>query len=117
MINEKDRKEVERIKKGYIVREATKIDELKALDKKVKLPAKIFGYVYGSIGSLILGTGMCLAMEIIGNLMPLGIVIGLLGIAMVSTTYTIYKTIQNNRKIKYGAEIVSLSEELLNNTK
>lgn len=115
MINEKEIKQIEKIKKGYETKEVTKLDELKELDKKVKLPAKIFGYVYGTAGSLVLGTGMCLAMKIIGNLMPLGIVIGLLGIAMVSSTYLIYKNILKTRKNRYGAEILSMTDELLNN--
>ena len=115
MINEKDIKQIEKIKKGYETKEVTKLDELKELDKKVKLPAKVFGYVYGATGSLVLGTGMCFAMKIIGNLMPLGIVIGLLGIAMVSSTYLIYKNILKNRKNRYGAEILNISDELLNN--
>lgn len=57
---------------------------------------------------------MCLAMEVIGNLMPLGIVIGLLGIAMVSTAFPIYQKMLNRRKAIYSEEIISKSNELLN---
>ena len=78
------------------------------------MPTKIFGYTYGTIGSLVLGTGMCLAMKVIGNLMPLGIIVGLLGIAMVSTTYSIFKKMLNKRKSKYAEQIISKSNELLN---
>ena len=111
---------IEKIRNSYIdkTEHQTKLDELKALDKQVKLPALIFAYVYGVIGSLILGTGMCLAMKVIfadiSAMMPVGIVIGLIGIALVSTTYSIYNKILKTRKQKYSQEIISKSNELLN---
>lgn len=113
MINEK---EIQKIKNNYTAKskEQPKLDELRNLDKKVKRPSTIFSYIYGVIGALVLGIGMCLAMEVIGNLMPLGIVIGLLGIVMVSTTYPIYHKILNRRKTIYADEIIAKSNELLN---
>lgn len=107
-------KTVERIRASYTAREKTKFDQLKELNKKVALPAKAFSYAFGTVGALVLGTGMCLAMKVIGNLMPLGIVIGLAGIAMVSTTYSIYKAILSSRKKKYAKQVLSLTDELLN---
>ena len=46
-------------------KENTRLDELKRLDASVKLPANIFAYTYGGIGSLVLGAGMSLAMGVI----------------------------------------------------
>lgn len=66
------------------------------------------------IGALVLGTGMCLAMEIIGNLMPLGVAVGIAGIAMVSVNYFIYKAILRSGKKKYADEVIALSNDLLN---
>ena len=106
--------DVERIRASYTEKEITKLDELKQLDKKVKRPAQIFAYVYGSISSLVLGTGMCLAMKIIGNNMALGIGIGLAGIALMLTTYPIFKAILKSRKNKYASKIFELSDSLLN---
>ncbi len=116
MSNDAEKKYVENLKESYTNKsnEPTKLDELKKLDKKVKNPARIFGYTYGSIGALVLGTGMCLAMKVIGNLMPLGIVIGILGIAMVSTTYPLFQRMLSKRKAKYSEEIIAKSNELLN---
>ncbi len=106
--------EINKIRESYIQKEATKVDELKALDKKVKMPALIFAYVFGTIGSLVFGTGMCLAMKIIGDLMMLGIVVGVVGILMVSVNYFIYKNMLSSRKKKYQQKILSLTDELLN---
>ena len=68
-------KTIERIRASYTEKEVTKLDELHRVDKKVKRPVKIFAYVYGSLSSLVLGTGMCLAMKVIGNSMALGVVV------------------------------------------
>ena len=112
-------KTVEKIRASYAQKEMTKFNELKELDKKVKLPAQVFAYVFGSVSSLVLGTGMCLAMKVIGGAlafaMPLGICVGLLGILGVSVNYSIYKNLLTKRKQKYAKKIFVLSDELLNN--
>ena len=109
-----ENKTVERIRGDYLPAERTKLDELKALDRKVKRPAEIFAYTFGVIGSLVLGTGMCLAMKVIGNMMPLGIGVGLVGIALVTVNYFLYKKILKSRKQKYANEILKLTDDLLN---
>lgn len=108
---------VKEIKEGYEPKEKTKYDELIALNRKVELPAYIFAYGFGIIASLILGLGMCLAMQVIGTgipLMVLGIVIGIIGIALVSVNYPIFLAIMKARKKKYAEKVISLSDELLN---
>ena len=107
-------KTIEKIRASYTEKEITKLDELKQLDKKVKRPAKIFAYVYGSLSSLVLGAGMCLAMKVIGNSMALGILIGLVGIALTLSTYPIFKAILKRRKNKYATKIFELTDNLLN---
>ena len=114
-MNKSEKEMVEKIKNNYSRKtELTKLDELKALDRKVKRPPLIFAYIYGIVGALVLGVGMCLAMKVIGDLMPLGIVIGLLGIAMISTTYPIFNKMLSRRKAIYSEEILEISNELLN---
>lgn len=109
---------VKEIVDGYKEKKASKLDELLALDKRVSLPAYIFVYSFGIVASLILGLGMCLAMGVIGTgipLMVLGIVIGLIGIAMVCVNYPIFKAILKSRKQKYASQILALSNEILEN--
>ena len=43
-----------------------------------------------------------------------GIVIGVLGLGMALLTYPMYRETLNLRKKKYGAEILSLSEKIVN---
>ncbi len=106
-------KQIEKIRASYTEKKRGKLDELRALTKRAERPAELFAYIFGSVGSLVLGTGMCLAMKIIGNLMPLGIIVGILGIAMVSFNYSLYKLILNSGKEKYKDEILTLTNEIL----
>lgn len=111
---------LEKIRKEYSEEDTTKLDKLKSLDKKVKTAPMVFAYTFGSIAALILGLGMCLAMKVIGETttwMVVGIVIGVVGIALMSVTAPIYFKMLNSRKTKYADEILKLSNELLNEEK
>ena len=108
---------IKEIKSSYEPKEKTKYDELIKLNKKVELPAYIFAYAFGIVASLILGLGMCLAMQVIGSgvgLMVAGIIIGVIGIILVSVNYPIFLAIMKSRKKKYADKIISISDELLN---
>ncbi|MBQ8444207.1 MAG: dihydropteridine reductase [Clostridia bacterium] len=111
---------VEKIKCRYInlQKEEDKFEQLKKLDSKAKMPARVFGYTFGTLASLVLGTGMSLAMKIIGAsvgaLMPVGIAVGAVGIALMSITYPIYKKLLAKGKKKYGQQIIEKSNEILN---
>lgn len=94
--------------------EQTKLEQLKGLDRKVRRPVEIFAYTFGIVGALVLGAGMCLAMEVIGSgLMAVGVVVGVVGIAMVTANYFICRAILRSRRKKYAEKILSLSDELL----
>ncbi len=107
------KKQVENIRAQYAAKENTKLDELKKLDRKIKLPALIFTYTFGIIGALVLGLGMCLAMKVIGDMMFFGIIIGVVGIGMVSGNYFIYSAWLNSSKAKHADEIISMSNDIL----
>ncbi len=116
---------VQKIRTQYTEKENTQLDALKALDKKVKKPANVFAYAFGTIGALVLGSGMSLAMNVIEpgtyafitiseNTMLPGIITGLVGIAMVCVNYPIYKSILGSRRKKYADKIIALSDEIMN---
>lgn len=112
----KDQKEIERIRGEYQPREITKTDELKALDKKVRRPVEIFAYIFGSVSALVFGTGMCLAMKVIGANLPIaiGIIVGVAGMALCGVNYLVYKAWLKSRKRKYASEILGLCDDALN---
>ena len=108
----------EKIASEYAPKTTSKLNALKKLDRKAKLPAEICAYTLGIISSLILGTGMSLAMGVIGSntitTMVIGIIIGLVGILGVSINYFIYKKLLAKGKLKYGSDIVRLANEITN---
>ena len=102
----------ESIAKDYAPKDSSKIVALKKLDNKAKLPATIFTYSCGIISALVFGTGMCLAMQVIGSSMVLGVVIGILGLIGCGINYPIYKKMLEKGKTKYAYEIVELARQI-----
>ncbi len=110
---------VQKIRTQYVEKEHTQLDELKKLDGKVKKPANIFSYVFGSIGALIMGSGMSLIMTDIGTTVGIekpmfpSIVIGIVGMLMVIVNYPIYKGILDSRRKKYANKIIAISDKIM----
>ena len=105
----------ESIAKDYAPKESSKLVALKKLDNKAKLPATIFTYTWGIVSALVFGTGMCLAMQVIGSGlagMVLGIVVGIIGMIGCGVNYLIYKKMLEKGKAKYAYEIVQLAREI-----
>ena len=111
----------QKIRAQYTEKTTTELDELRKLDAKVKRPANVFAYIFGSVSAIIMGSGMSLVMTDIGaqlglgDMMIPGIAIGVIGMALAIVNYPIYKGILAARKKKYGAEILKLSERIMNN--
>ena len=120
-MNTNDQKFIaQRIRTQYMEKQSTELDALRELDAKVKRPANVFAYTFGSISAIVMGAGMSLVMTDIGatigiaSAMVPGIAIGVIGLGMALLTYPIYKGILNSRRKKYGAEILRLSEKIIN---
>ena len=110
---------VQKIRTQYTEKQHTELDALKALDAKVKRPANVFAYIYGSVSAIIMGAGMSLVMteigEVIGlaNAMVPGIAVGVVGLGMALSTYSHYTAILNTRKKKSAGEFLALSEKIM----
>ncbi len=105
----------ESIAKDYAPKDNSKIVALKKLDNRAKLPSTIFAYTCGIVSALVFGTGMCLAMQVIGKGlvgMILGILIGVVGLIGCGINYPIYKRMLEKDKAKYAYEIVQLAREI-----
>ena len=95
------------------------LDELKAMDAKVKRPANVFAYVFGSLSAIIMGSGMSLVMTDIGaklgmaSVMVPGIVIGVIGMIGVCLAYPVYQAVTKHERERIAPEIIRLSDELL----
>lgn len=112
---------VQKIRTQYIEKEHTQLDELKKLDAKVKRPANIFSWIFGSVGAIVMGSGMSLVMTDIGsklgmeNVMAPGVAVGVVGMVMVIINYPVYKKIVGLRRKKYADKIMKLSDEIIGN--
>jgi len=111
---------VQKIRTQSTEKEHTRLDALRQLDRKVKRPANVFAYVFGSLSAIIMGSGMSLVMTDIGETIGLasamvpGIVIGVIGLVLAIINYPIYKKLLGSRKEKYAQQILQLSEEIMN---
>ena len=107
-----------KIRTQYTEKEHTDLDELKKLDRKVKRPAEVFAYVFGSISAIVMGAGMSLVMTDIAktvgirNPMLCGIIIGVVGMLMAAVNYPIYKKVLGSRRKKYADRIIELSDKI-----
>ena len=117
-INNEQEYLVQKIRTQYTEKQHTELDELRALDRRVKAPANAFAYSFGAVSALIMGCGMSLIMTDIGQTigvaspMTPGIVIGVVGMAMAIVNYPIYKGILTSRRKKYAQQIIALSDRL-----
>ncbi len=110
---------VQKIRTQYTEKQHTELDALKELDAKVKRPANVFAYVFGSLSAIVMGAGMSLVMTDIGSAVGIadpmvpGIAVGIIGMAMAIANYPIHKNILASRRKKYAKDILALSNKIL----
>lgn len=105
----------ESIAKEYAPKDNSKIVALKKLDNRAKLPAVVFAYSFGIASALVVGIGMCLAMQVLGSGMAglvAGIIIGIIGFVGCGVNYPIYKKKLEKGKARYAYEIVELARQI-----
>lgn len=101
--------------------EESNIEKLRRLDKKVTDKATAFSLIVGISGTLLLGIGMSLSMSDFGKIlgeyaslsMPVGIVVGLLGLGLACMALPVYNLALKRGRKKAAPEIIRLSEKLL----
>jgi hypothetical protein len=117
----KEQAEIKAIRKKYEAPEQTedKMAQLRRLDAAVTQKATTVSLVFGILGALIMGAGMSLVMTDIGatvgiyNPMVPGILIGVIGIVLVSLAYPIYNRIIKKERKKIAPQILQLTDELM----
>ena len=114
----KQQEEIKNIRKKYATPEDDKMEQLRKLDRQVTQKAQAWAIVLGVIGTLILGTGMSLAMTELsgflgGTAMFVGIPIGLIGIVLVALAYPAYNRVLKKERQRIAPEILRLTDELM----
>ena len=111
-------KEIEAIRKKYLPKEESKMEQLRRLHAIPTQKAQACAIALGVIGALIMGTGMSLAMTDIGSAlgslsMVIGIVIGIVGMVLVALAYPLYNRVLKKQREKIAPEILRLTDELM----
>lgn len=108
----KEQEEIEKIRKKYLPREEDKMELLRKLDKDVTKPGTIWSLVIGIMGCLLFGVGMCCTLVWVDSLFGVGIVVGVIGMAIMGVAYPIYIRITKKQQEKLAPQILALAEEL-----
>lgn len=109
----KQQSEIESIRKKYLPPEEDKMEQLRRLDRSVYQKGTMVSIIVGVIGALILGTGMSCCMVWMDKWFIPGIIIGIIGMALVSVAYPLYNSITKKEREKIAPEIMRLTDELM----
>ena len=110
----KQQEEVQRIRNKYISKEESKMEQLIRLDKQAERPGTIASIAAGVLGMLVLGAGMSCVLVFTSNvgIFIAGIILGIIGMAIASVAYPIYKKVTEKERAKVAEQIIALSNEL-----
>ena len=106
------RQEVLNIRKKYLPREETKLEELIRLDSLVQNSGVTQSLCAGIGGCLVFGLGLCLAMEVIGQMIWLGVILGLVGTGGMVAAFPVYRKLYNKAKAQHTPRILELVAQL-----
>ena len=119
----REQEEIKRIRKKYAEDSArtdeSSIERLRRLDASVTKKGTTVSLIVGTLGSILMGSGMSLVMTDLGALLPemlslfIGIAVGVVGIVGVALAYPIYKAITKKERERIAPEVFRISEELL----
>lgn len=109
--------ELQHIREKYLPKTPDKMERLRALDAAVTRRASLRAILLGVAGTLVLGIGMSLIMTDFGAAagslaMPLGIALGVVGLAALGCAYPIYNRVLKRERAKAAPEILRLTDEL-----
>lgn len=109
----REQAEIKRIRNKYLPREESKLEQLQRLDASVTQKATMLSIIVGVLGSLLLGLGMSCCMVFSRQWFIPGIVIGVLGLLVVSAAYPLYNRVLKKERERIAPEILRLTDELM----
>ena len=109
----KEQAEIKRIRSKYTPKEENKMEQLQRLDASATQKATMYAIIVGVIGALILGAGMSCCMVWTDMLLIPGIVIGVIGMAVLAVAYPLYNRTLKKERERIAPEILRLTDELM----
>lgn len=110
----KRQEEIKKIRDKYIPHEEDKMEQLRRLDASASKPGTVVSIIIGVIGVLLMGAGMSCTMVRGADMFVPGVVIGIVGIAVIASAYPVYLRMTRKRRDKIAPEILRLTDELSN---
>lgn len=108
----KQQDEVEAIRRKYLPKEEDKLEQLRRLDAGVNKKAMLISVEVGVVGTLIFGGGMSLSLVGTDSMLIPGIILGLLGFAVMGAALPLYHLVMKKEREKIAPQILALAEEL-----
>lgn len=108
----RQQEEIEAIRKKYLPEEEDKMEQLRKLDRQAARKGTITAIIVGLLGCLLLGIGKCCTMEWMDRWFVQGIVIGVIGIALIAAAYPLFNRITRKEREKLAPQILKLADEL-----
>ncbi|MGM9637348.1 MAG: hypothetical protein ACI3YK_05110 [Eubacteriales bacterium] len=109
----REQNELKRLRQKYIPSEEEKMERLRRLDRSVYEKGIMASVSGGVIGALIMGAGMCCTLIWKGMWFIPGIIIALIGMAVLALAYPVYQKVLKKEREKIAPEILRLTNELL----
>ena len=109
----KEQAEIKRIRSKYTPKEENKMEQLQRLDASASQKATTYAIIVGVIGALIMGAGMSCCMVWTDKLLIPGIVIGVIGMAVLAVAYPLYNRVLKKERERIAPEILRLTDELM----
>ena len=109
----KERQEVEAIRRKYLPPEEDRMERLRRLDRSTARKGTMASMMLGTVGCLVMGTGMSMCMVWADTLLVPGIVIGVVGLVGVALAYPLHVYITKKERERVAPEILRLTEELM----
>lgn len=109
----KEQAEIKRIRSKYTPKEENKMEQLQRLDASATQKATMYAIIFGVIGALILGAGMSCCLVWTNSLLIPGIVIGIIGMAVLAVAYPLYNRTLKKERERIAPEILRLTDELM----
>ena len=109
----KEQAEIKRIRSKYVPKEENKMEQLQRLDASATQKATMYAIIVGVIGALILGAGMSCCLVWTDALLIPGIVIGIIGMAVLAVAYPLYNRTLKKERERIAPEILRLTDELM----
>ena len=109
-----EQEEIRKIREKYAPKDTSMsaLEQLKKLDEDAERPGRAVSLTLGIVGTLLFGAGMSCTMVLTDYFVP-GIILGVIGMAVLAMAYPAYKKITAKEREKVAAEILRLTDELM----